>query len=117
MVTTLCISGAALLKAGANVSTAFIEADYTQLINQAESLINVDTRFNWTDVYSTLDVDLKYILEDVCSSLAAMSLINYDTSGYTTRGEALTMLDVLDDKANKGLKILQDIKAQDFINV
>ena len=49
---TMCDSGAVKLKAGANASTALTAANYTQLINQAESFINMWTRTNFTDDYA-----------------------------------------------------------------
>jgi len=113
---TLCISGAALFKAGANVSTSLVEADYDYSILQAEALINSLTRYNWIDNYASLNADVKYLLEDACSNLAAIYLINYDMSGYTSRVEAQTMLDVLYDRANKIIKELTDKKVQDFVN-
>jgi hypothetical protein len=113
---TLCQSGAALFKAGANVSTALVEADYDFAILQAEGQINTISRYNWIDAFSGLNVDVKFILEEVCSNLAAIYLINYDMSGYNSRAEAQTMMDVLRDRAEKGLSLIKDIKQQDFIN-
>ena len=100
MTETLCDSGAVKLKAGTNVAT-LTAAQYTQLINQAEGYINSVTRVNWNDVYSTLDADVKQVLEDAASSKAAVGAINYDMSGYTSKAEAITMLNV-------NFQILQD---------
>ena len=112
---TLAISGAALFKAGANVSTALTEAHYDYALLQAEGYINSITKYNWVDAYGTLSVDTKYILEDACSDLAAMYIINYDMSGYTSRSEAQTMLDILRDRASTAIKELKDIKVRDFV--
>jgi len=115
MATTLALSGAVLFKAGANVSTALTEADYNYAILQAEGYINSITKYNWNDNYATLSADVKYILEDACSNLAAMYLIQYDMSGYTSRAEAQTMLDVLRDRASNAIKELKDVKVRDFV--
>lgn len=108
MAVTLCTSGAVTLKAGANAN-ATILANNTALeqwINQAESFINVATRTNWTDSYSTLNDDTKKILEEAASSHAAMYAIQYDMSGYSSLAEATTMLDVLEDKRDSCIQLL-----------
>jgi len=112
---TLCLSGAALLKAGANVSSSLTEDNYDQAIEEAESTICAITRYNWMNVYATLNADVKYILQEVCSNLAGIYLLNYDMSGITM-DEAQTRLNVLIDGALRGLSVLRDRKVQDFIN-
>jgi len=112
---TLCLSGAALFKAGVNVSTALTEAHYDFAILQAEGYICSITKYNWVDAYGTLSVDTKYILEDACSCLAGMYLITYDMSGYRSRTESQTMLDVLRDRASTAIKELKDVKVRDFV--
>ena len=66
---TFCVSGAALAKAGANRSTSLPtltpisgEQVVEAWIVDAESVINTMCRYNWTDVYSTLDADVKRVL-------------------------------------------------------
>ena len=104
-------------KAGKNASTVSkAEAYVNQYMTEAESLINVTCRFNFSDVYSTLNVDVKEILKEVASSLAAIPVIQYDMAGYTSRIEAEDMVNIMRDAALRGLSILRDKKAQDFIN-
>lgn len=111
-----------LRKAGTNVSsliTAAVDTGFVfsnDFIAQAENTINVATRFNWSDAFSTLNIDVKSILTEVASNLAAIYAISFDMSGYTTRAEAETMLDVLRDGALRGISILKVILAQDFVN-
>ena len=119
MATTMCLSGAALLKAGANVSTTLSTTggdNVNSFINQAESRINVATRYNWTDVYASLNDDVKKILEDYCASLAGISCVLYDMSGYTSRGEAEDIINTLRDNVLIIQSILMDKKQEDFIN-
>ena len=119
MVAIMTTSGAVLVKAGANVSaviTADAGLEIEQFISEAESLINVVTRVNYSDSYSGLNADVKQILNEVSSALAAMSCIMYDMSGYTSRYEAETMLDVLRDSATRGLSLLRGKKRTDFID-
>ena len=83
-------------KAGANASsTANVEAYINDFMTQVESLINSATTFNWSDVYSALDVDVKGILKMAASSRAAVMVIRFDMSGFTSRQEALTMVNSL----------------------
>ena len=104
-------------KAGANASTTSnVEAYINDFMTQAESTINAQSQFNWSDVYSTLNADVKAILKEAASNLAAMYVIQYDMSGFTSRFEAETMLDVLSDGFNRAMSLLRDIKKRDFIN-
>lgn len=98
-------------KAGANASAvskaeAYVD-DYT---TQVESLINNVTRINYSDTYAALNVDVKQTLKEVASNLAAIYVIQYDMSGYTTLIEAEDMITVLRDAAIRGLSLLKDKK-------
>jgi len=111
---TMTTSGAVILKAGANVSSS-LTTEYDDWILMAESAINSLTRYNWTDAYAGLNADVQKVLDDAASCYAAMYAINYDMSGYTSRTEAETMLDLLRDMFNRLIKQLEEIKHQDFI--
>jgi len=103
-------------KAGANASaTSNVELYINSFIAQAESTINVATRYNWSDVYAALDTDVKGILKEAASNLAAIYVIQFDMSGFTTRGEAESMVNILRDGALRAISILKDIKAQTFV--
>ena len=103
-------------KVGAGASTTSnTEAYINDYMTQVESFINVFTRFNWSDAYSGLDADVKGILKQIASDLAAIYVIQYDMSGYTSRIEAEDMINVLRDSALRGLSVLQDKKNQSFL--
>jgi hypothetical protein len=103
-------------KAGAGASTtSAVEAYINQFMTEAESFINSVTRNNWSDNYGSLNADVRGILKEVASNLAAMYVIQFDMSGYTSRYEAETMLDVLRDGAMRGLSLLKDKKVEDFM--
>lgn len=116
MTETMCTSGSVRLKAGVRVSSDLTAANYTEFINQAESHINAAARIDFTASYSGLTDAKKKILEDVASSLAAVAAINYDMSGFTSRAEAITMLNVNRDISSKGLRLIRDKLNSDFIN-
>ena len=116
MAGTLCLSGAMFYKAGKNVSADIKNDTFAvAMINQAESFINVVSRTNWIDIYSTLNADNKLILEEACSNFAAMYAIQYDMSGFTTRMEAEDMINFLRDRAMQCIGMLMDNNNIKFI--
>ena len=112
-----CTTAEVERKAGANCSaTSKAEAYTNDYVAQAESIINTMCRYNFSDNYSTLNADTKQILKQVASDLAAIYVISYDMSGFTSRIEAEDMINILRDSALRGLSILRDKKQQRFIN-
>lgn len=104
-------------KAGENVdATGWVEANINQWCSEAESLINVFCRYNFSDNYATLNADVKKILTEVCTNLVGIYGIQYNMSGFTSRIEAEDMINILRDGALRGLGILRDRKNIDFIN-
>ena len=73
-------------------------------------------QIQFSDAYAALNVDVKGILKEVASDIAAIYVIQYDMSGFTSRIEAEDMINILRDAALRGLSILRDKKVQDFIN-
>lgn len=103
-------------KAGANASTTSnAEAYINDYMTQVESEINSLCRFNFSDNYASLNADTKGILKEVASNLAAIYVISYDMSGFTSRTEAENMINILRDAALRGLSLLRDKKVQEFI--
>ena len=103
-------------KAGANANaTANVEAYINDFMTQAESIINAMTRFNWSDGYTALNVDVKGILKAAASAWAAMQVINYDPDAWSIE-TAQTKLDVLDAQFLMAISILRDKQVQTFIN-
>lgn len=104
-------------KAGAYKSaTSSAEAYTNSFIAQAESYINTVCKYNFSDTYAALNADTKAILKEVASNIAAMYVINYDMSGFTSLAEAQTMLDILWSRAERGLSLLKEKQYTDFIS-
>ncbi len=102
-------------KAGANASATSKAEVYTNFyIGQAEAYINSITRYNWSDAYSGLNTDVKYTLQEAASNLAAIYVINYDMSGFSSRAEAELMIKVLLHRFKECIKVLVDVKVQLF---
>jgi len=114
---TLCTLSEAVEKAGANANSAAVnEQLVSNFVLQAEGLINATTRYDWVAAYSGLTDQVKYILNRVTSSLAAISIITYDMSGYTAAtAEAETMINVYREDALMGLSLLRDQEVKKFI--
>lgn len=112
-----CTTAEVERKAGANASaTSKAEAYTNDYVTQAESVINSVCRYNYSDNYAALDADVKGILKDTASNLAAIYVIQYDMSGFTTIGEAEDMINVLRDAALRNMSLLRDMKVQTFMN-
>lgn len=104
-------------KAGAGASeTSNTEAYINDYMTQAESLINVRSKVNYSDSYAGLNTDTKGLLKEVASNLAAIYVIQFDMSGFTSRVEAEDMVNILRDGALRGLSLLGDKKRTDFID-
>ena len=104
-------------KAGANVSaTSKAEAYVNDYLTQVESFINVWTGNNFSDDYDGLNVDVKGILKQIASDLAAIYVIQYDmSSSDTSRIEFEDRINVLRDAALRGLSLLRDRVKTTFI--
>lgn len=104
-------------KVGENVdTTGWIEANINQWCAEAESEINCQCRYNFSDRYASLNADVKKILTAACTSYVAICGICYNLAGFTSRIEAEDMINVLRDTYLRLIKILKDDKVQDFIN-
>jgi len=103
-------------KCGAFANATYTAEAYTNdYMTQAESLINCVTGWNWSDVYASLNVDVKGILKMTASAKAAMICITNDPSGFPSQRLAELTLDVLDDEYNKGIAQLKEKAVREFI--
>lgn len=103
-------------KAGENVdTTGSTEARINALCLQAESYINITSRYNWSDEYSGLNADVKGILSEAESCFVAFYLIQFNMSGYTTRVEAEDMITILKVRFNECIELLKDQKNVNFM--
>ena len=114
MTTTLCVSGAVLARAGADVSpvTALYIDDW---INEAESEINSICKYNFNDQYASLNVDVKYLLRAAASTLAAIRAVCYDMSLYESRTVAEDIINVLRDDYLRMIGILKNKDIQGWV--
>jgi len=115
MTEILCTSGAMLIRAGLGRNTTISGAAYVNFITQAEAWVNASTRKNWNDIYSTLNDDVKFILEETVACKAANAVIAYDMGGYNSVEEALNIVNINRDTVKENIKILRDDKEKTFV--
>lgn len=108
-----------LFKAGANANaTAITEPYVTVFVGLAEGVVNTLCRRTFASTstaFGLLPAGTRAIISDVVSNLAAIDVIKYDMSGFSSRTEAEDMLNVLRDGATRDMKFLEDKKNQDFL--
>ena len=94
MTIAMCTSGSVYVKCGAKLSSGMFTSGVAiqRAIEHGQSYVNAATMINFNTQYATLDGDKKAILEDAVSSHAAGELINYDMSNFTSRQEAVQMI-------------------------
>lgn len=114
---TIAVNAQVEKKAGANASaTSSAEAYTNDYIQDAEGIVCSVCRFNFVAVYGSLTDATRYILREAVANLAAIYVIQYDMSGFTSRVEAEDMINILRDGHLKALSLLRDKKVQEFIN-
>lgn len=109
---TLTTSRACIIKAGtgANTTASLSGAMLQTWSDAAEGVICAATHKDWITDYSTIKANFKGILDDLASDMVAMQIVKYDMSGYTSRYEAETMLDVMRDNVQRNISVLNDDK-------
>lgn len=115
---TLTTSAAALLKAGlyANSTLTASSVALATFSDQAEAALSTATRKDWVTDYASVGTNFKPMLSDVVSDMIAVKIITYDMSGYTSRTEAQTMLDVLTDNIGRNTAILKEDKHKEVMD-
>lgn len=114
---TLAINADVLKKAGANASTVSKAEAYTNVyIKEAEGLLCTASRYDWKTNYASISTIGKEILRDAVASYAAVKVINYDMSNFSSRQEAIIMINILWACWSETFKLLtKDNNYRDFI--
>jgi len=104
-------------RAGINANTTSKAVAATDIyVLNIEATINAMTLYNWSDaVTAGLNEDVQGILTDVGASMCAVMVILSDMSGYTSRDEAIAMINILNNSINRGLMSLKDSARKTFI--
>ena len=114
---TLAIRNNVVYEAGLNHNTTYSAEGYTNYyIKKAEGTLCLETRYDWVTNYASVSTIGKEILREAVSCLAAISVINADMSGFSSRQEALIMINILWARYREIVSlILKDNKYKDFI--
>ena len=102
-------AGSAVDSAGAN------EARINKLCLQAEAFINSQTRYNWSDVYASLNADVQGILAEAESNFVAYYLIIYNMGPYGSTAYIKFQLDLLWGRLQECIELLKTQEVKDFI--
>lgn len=113
MTATFCSTTDVLDRVGANGDAGIIASGgwIERYINAAEQTICTETNIDYLTNYASAGTALQGTLKICAASHAAKSIINYNMKGYTTRAEAITMLNVNYEDFSRTLKVLKDVQA------
>lgn len=105
-------------KAGSGYNTAF-NAYIGSAMMRAESMVNLVGRYDFSAAAGSnlIGSSFKPFLTDMASSAVAIEAIEYDIASYPTRIVAEDMINVNRDILLRGLNILKDIKAKEFLGI
>ena len=78
-------------------------------IEDAEGVVVGATKIDWITDITKVTASVKLLLAVCVSAHAAKEIINYDMSGYSSRAEAVTMLNVNENTFTKRLVELKDL--------
>jgi hypothetical protein len=108
----LCASTAIVMYAGKNVNTdaTASSALLAQFCDDAQAELNVRTRYDWVTSSAAVLQFYKPYLQGIIAPKAAINLIKYDMSGYTSRGEAEDLININFDIFESGVKVLNEDK-------
>lgn len=114
---TLCTNANVTQEAGANHNTTYSTEAYTNVyILKAEGKICLDTRYDWVTNYASVSTIGREVLREAVSCYTAIIVISQDMSGFTSREEALIMINVLWARYSDIVKkIVGDNKYKEFI--
>lgn len=108
-------------KAGANVNSTYTGAAYLEAFGEmAESVINVESGYNWSDWYTSYSAtypDVSQLLVDAATNLGAIYIINADMSGFTNIQEAVSRINTLYALYQNDIRILKEEGKKDFLRL
>ena len=116
---TLCTSQAVLDRIGpyANSDVLASEAIIDRYIEDAEQTIVSETRTNWIDDHASVSTALQSTLQICTACHAAVDIISDDMGGFPTKAEAITLLNVNENRFKRTLKALENRNSQDIRSV
>ena len=104
--------------AGENVdATGDVEANHTDLQDQAEAYLSVLTKFDIATKFGTMNAVYKIMITEWAARYAGMALIAFNMVAYTTRIEAEDMINIHAFRMAQIEKLLTEADKKDFIGI
>jgi len=108
---TLCVIADVVSLAGANANaTAIAEANVNLCEKRAEGVVCATARYDYVTNIALITSTAKETLREATATLAAIAVICYDMSAYTSRIEAENMLNILWARWRQLKTIIEDQK-------
>ena len=102
--------------AGANCSAISKAEAYTNVyLVAAEAIIGAATRYDWVTNHASLDTEAQELLRQATATLAAVFVISYDMSGFTSRIEAENMININFKMYRDAMKLLDEQKTVKYL--
>jgi hypothetical protein len=115
---TLAINADVLKEAGTNANATNTAEAFTNVyIKKAEGVLCAHTRYDWVTNYANVTTIGKEALREFVSCFAAQMAIKQDMSSFTSRQEALIMINNLWARAMLVLKDLENKDNSTWIKV
>ena len=112
----IATSGQVLGKCGLNYQSGLSGARMAEFIDQAQAFVCAAGRYDFLTNWSTISGNSAIkILTDAVACLAALDVIKYDMSGFTSRTEAQTMLDVNWARVVECINLIRDDTFKTFV--
>lgn len=92
---------------GASTDITLSSAWLIAIGERAESQVCVDTNVDWISGWSGVNNKIKGLVSNTTAAWAAREIVKYSSRNYVNQGEQETILDVLTDQYNKGIKELE----------
>ena len=118
MTWTLCTSGTAIAKAGANANST-ITASGTLLAglsDEVEAIICSITRVDVVTNYGSLNAQGKAILGNIASSMIAQNIVGYNPDSIG-RGTATLILNNLENQIRRGISLVENDKIKTYLSI
>ena len=107
--------------AGANVNSTYTGAAYLEAFGEmAESIINTESGYNWSDWWTAVGSaysDINQLLVHAAGCIGAMHIINADMSGFTNIQEAVARVNFLFEMYKRDIELLKQQTKKDFVRV
>lgn len=115
---TLCTSGAAISKAGANVNAVIVASGSTlgNWSDEAENLACSIARSDVVTNFASLTTNGKQILQQFCASTIAQQIIGYEPEAIGS-ATATLRLNILENNINSAKSLIKDDKNKTYLGI